>query len=244
MIYEINFLVLQSRTEKLDKIRAEIEKLISQGSEKITDKMLYQKRKLAYEISHERYGFYTVYRFELKSQAGKKLDEIKKSLNLNQDIARYLIVKADELPELAIKKEEVAEEKTQIAAAPKEEAKETVTEEKTEPKKEEKVVAAEPQKKSIKEEVAEVLKDEDEEEEEVAEVKAESEEKVAEKKEEAPKKKEAKKTVEDKKSTEKEESKETAPKKKATDKTKDKKEKKKPANLEDLDKKLDEILDI
>lgn len=96
--YEINYLVLQSKTEDLDQIKERVEKIIKATGAKITETLEYKKRKLAYEIKHENYGFFTVFRFELKK--GDKIFEIKQELNLDGDIARYIIVNTEELPEL------------------------------------------------------------------------------------------------------------------------------------------------
>jgi ribosomal protein S6 len=63
MIYEINFLVLQSKTAELEKIKKETKKFIESFDATIIEEKEYLKRKLAYEIQHENYGFFTVLRF-------------------------------------------------------------------------------------------------------------------------------------------------------------------------------------
>ncbi len=98
MLYEINFLVLQSKTAELEKIRKETKKFIESYGAKITEEKEYLKRKLAYEIQHENYGFFTVLRFEFKK--GTNLDELKVKLNQRNEVARYIIIRADELPSL------------------------------------------------------------------------------------------------------------------------------------------------
>ena len=98
MVYEINFLVLQSKTAELEKIRKETKKFIESYGAKIVEEKEYLKRKLAYKIQHENYGFFTVLRFEFK--AGANLDELKVKLNQKNEIARYLIVRADDMPSL------------------------------------------------------------------------------------------------------------------------------------------------
>nr|MDA3815433.1 30S ribosomal protein S6 [Patescibacteria group bacterium] len=65
---------------------------------KITAEKEYLKRKLSYEINHERYGFFTVLRFEIKDK--DKIQELKKSLNIDESVSRYIIVQASELPSL------------------------------------------------------------------------------------------------------------------------------------------------
>ncbi len=98
MIYEINFLVLQSKTAELEKIRKESKEFIESYGAKIVEEKEYLKRKLAYEIKHENYGFFTVLRFEFKG--AKNLDELKVKLNQTSDIARYIIVQAEGLASL------------------------------------------------------------------------------------------------------------------------------------------------
>jgi len=118
MNYEINFLILQSQTENTDEIKTRVKKLITDQEGKITDELIYQKRKLAYEIKHEQYGFYTVYRFDLES--GEKLKDLTKNLNLEKGVSRYIIVKSTELPKLQkeIGKEPKSEEKREVTKKP------------------------------------------------------------------------------------------------------------------------------
>lgn len=108
MQYEINYLALQSKTAALDKIRQKIKNLIESKGGKILAEKNYLKRKLAYEIKHENYGFYTVLRFDLEDT--EKLSELKKDLNLNQDITRYILVRTDSLPPLETSLEEEQKE--------------------------------------------------------------------------------------------------------------------------------------
>lgn len=102
MEFEINFLVLQSQTENLEALRGEVKKIIEANTGSITDKLEYRKRKLSYKIKHELYGFFSVFRFIMKDSG--MIKALKKDLNLCQDVTRYIIVRADELPAL---KEEI-----------------------------------------------------------------------------------------------------------------------------------------
>jgi len=107
--YEINYLVLQSKTKDLEKIRKKVKELISKAEAKITGEINYQKRKLAYEIKHELYGFYTVLRFQTKNK--EIVEKITQELNIDPEIARFIIVRADELPSLKEEGEKLTEEK-------------------------------------------------------------------------------------------------------------------------------------
>ncbi len=109
--YEINYLVLQSRTKDLEKIREKMKKLISEMGAEVIKEKNYQKRKLAYEIRHELYGFYTVLRFQTEDRdiIGKLTHEI----NLIPEVSRFIIVRAEELPPLKTKEEEEKEKEQQ-----------------------------------------------------------------------------------------------------------------------------------
>lgn len=214
MEYEINFLVLQSNTEKLDQTRTAIKNQIEAHEGKVTDSLEYKKRKLSYEIKHEQYGFYTVFRFT--AEGNETIEKIKRDINLIQTVSRYIIVRADGLSSLkdetpgnqermemasknTIKQEEVDQilsGKKTIAPKPKTPAKET-------PHVEEKMK----QETEVKKE----------------EVKKEEIEKEVSAQEKKPKEEEASSAKEENQAEEK------------------KKEEDKPS-LDELDKKLDEIL--
>jgi small subunit ribosomal protein S6 len=193
MEYEINFLVLQSHTETVDKLRDKVKSLIKEHEGTTTDELVYKKRRLAYEIKHEMYGFFTVLRFTLENNSD--ILDLKRELNLVQDIIRYVIVRADALPKLS---QEILTMETR--------EKSTIKQEDVE-----KMIAKSAQDKESKREVKQI-----------------KEEKKEERKEEI-----------------KETPKETT--KKEEEKKEDKKEGKDSddkSSLEDLDKKLDEILSI
>ncbi len=219
MNYEINFLILQSQTEKVDKIKQQVKKLIESKDGKITDELSYKKRKLAYEIKHEQYGFYTVYRFDLES--GEILKELTKELNLLSEVARHIIVRSDELPALQ-----------------KEIGKDTMAEQ--EKKSKENAASAKATGKKVLDEITKETKEQPTPEapiKDTAKTKASANIKEEKKNvgKEAPKVEKEEK-VESKEQEMKEEKKE-----KTTTKEKAKKDE---ISIEDLDKKLDEILDI
>lgn len=139
MQYELFYLVGQNNEENLETIKKEVEKTLTDEGAKFLDPEVITKRKFSYEIKHQIKGTYIARRFEMpeKELSEKEIEEKKssieiatKKLNLNSNILRFIIVKADELPPLK-QKEEVFEKKSQeirkprkIEAAPvKEEAK-------------------------------------------------------------------------------------------------------------------------
>ena len=68
----------------LKELLAEIAKLDG----KLIDEVAWGKRKFAYEIKHQKEGFYDVVNFELRAE---NLLQFKQKLNLNKSIVRYLI---------------------------------------------------------------------------------------------------------------------------------------------------------
>jgi small subunit ribosomal protein S6 len=204
MNYEINFLILQSQTEDVAGIRNKVKELIKANEGTITDELTYQKRKLAYEIKHEQYGFFTVCRFDLED--GGKLKDLTKDLNLEKGVSRHIIVKSDEIPEL----------QKEIGKAPR-----------TEEERKAEAMKKAPKKKIGKKILDEISKETTE----------QVESKPAPKKEiavETPTKPEQKEEI--KKETKKN-VKKVADQPSAGDK-------KEEISMDDLDKKLDEILDI
>ena len=114
MNYEINFLILQSKTEELPALRQKVKELITRLGGKVTEEKEYAKRKLAYRIKKEGYGFHTVVRFEMQ----ENLAQLKKELNLEEKVARYIIVRSEDLlslSELEEKIKKASEEKTQLS---------------------------------------------------------------------------------------------------------------------------------
>lgn len=119
MLYEINYLVLQSKTQELEEIRSNVKKLIAEMGGVVGEEKNYLKRKLAYEINHEIFGFHTVLRFNMET--GEKIEALRKELNLLQGVSRYIMVRAEKLPSL-----EEAEQKMRQSAIENEKAKPTI----------------------------------------------------------------------------------------------------------------------
>jgi small subunit ribosomal protein S6 len=218
MNYEINFLILQSQTENVEAIRSKVKELIKKNEGTVTDELIYQKRKLAYEIKHEQYGFYTVYRFDLEN--GENIKGLTKDLNLEKGVTRHIVVKSNEIPEL----------QKEIGKAPK-----------TEEERKAEAMKKMPKKKSGEKVLAEIDTTTKKAGEKIAPAKKEPIKPT----EAEPKKIEEERKVEKKAkdSTEAKVSKKTAVKEEVPNKSK-KNVKKEEISMDDLDKKLDEILDI
>lgn len=140
--YEIMFIVPNKFTEDEAKtIISRVEKMITDAEGKIAYSEYWGKKKLAYEIKHNAYGYYQLYQFDL---AGKDLLKIDTDLRLSHEILRHQILSV-------------------TAKTPEELAKAKEAREKMEAKREEEEVAkkeaAKPKKVAPKEENRAELKD-------------------------------------------------------------------------------------
>lgn len=117
MEYEICYLVGESNEAHLEKIKEEVKNIIFQEEGKFLPEEKIEKRKMAYKVKKEIRGIYIAQRFEIeKNEEGKNekaIENITKKLNLKNEVLRFMIVKADELPPLVKKEEAKAEEKTE-----------------------------------------------------------------------------------------------------------------------------------
>jgi small subunit ribosomal protein S6 len=103
MKYELFYLIGISKESEVPTIKDAISSLVKSLDGVFEEKEVVEKRKLAYDIKHERQGIYVAQRFELENI--ENIKELNTKLNLNQDILRFIISKADELPELKTKEE-------------------------------------------------------------------------------------------------------------------------------------------
>lgn len=107
--YEILFIMPNKFTdEEAQKVFAKVKQLISSLDGKITLENYWGKKKFAYPINHEYYGYYGLYEFDLERTA---IAEINNKLRLDNDIVRFLIVKKEVKSEEQIKKDEEIKEK-------------------------------------------------------------------------------------------------------------------------------------
>jgi ribosomal protein S6 len=154
MNYEIFYLIGESKEADLEKIKKEVADVILEASGVFEEKETLEKRKLSYKIKHEAHGIYIARRFELEDS--QKLSDINKKLNLNPGILRFILNRADELPELKSKEERITEQERKSASFErirkiKVEEKPAVKEPAGEIKKEEKVKSQEDIDKKLEE---------------------------------------------------------------------------------------------
>ena len=113
MQYELFYLVGERNELNLDTIREEVSQLLKEEGATLVDPELTEKRKLAYEIKHQKRGTYITRRFEMpevdywasEENAAKEsgLETINRKLNLMNTVLRHMIVKTSELPEIGAK---------------------------------------------------------------------------------------------------------------------------------------------
>ena len=138
MQYELFYLVGANKEGELETIKKEVSEIVTLEGGVFAEKQTEEKRKLSYEVKHQTHGIYIAQRFELEDPT--QIQEINRKLNLYTGILRFLISKADELPELLSKEERKAKSastETQQKAFEKKEIKEVKKEVKTEAPKEE-----------------------------------------------------------------------------------------------------------
>ncbi|HOF42374.1 MAG TPA: 30S ribosomal protein S6 [Candidatus Moranbacteria bacterium] len=107
MQYELFYLVGERQEANLDTIKKDVEEILVSEKAKLLDPEVLEKRKLAYEIKHQRRGTYVTRRFELpenedgaETEKESAVEKITKKLNLTGNVLRFIIVRADELPDL------------------------------------------------------------------------------------------------------------------------------------------------
>lgn len=106
MRYELFYLIAGSKEAELEAIKAGVQEIVTAEGGVFEEKEVVEKRKLAYAIKHENRGLFVARRFEIADP--QKLQEITRKLNLNTNILRSVISRADELPELKTKEERIS----------------------------------------------------------------------------------------------------------------------------------------
>ena len=116
--YELFYLVGDSKEAELPKIREDVEKIVTDFGGTFLPEETEEKRNLAYEIRDERRGTDVARRFTM-AEAGDEpfsastpekvnaIDGITRLLQLYKSVSRFILIRAEKLPELkAIPREE------------------------------------------------------------------------------------------------------------------------------------------
>lgn len=110
--YELYYLVGELKEAALPKIREEVERIVKSFGGEFLLAETSEKRTLAYLVRKEKRGTYIARRFSLPGKSDEPFVEeaepkehaifgIDRELKLYQDVSRFLILRADDLPELA-----------------------------------------------------------------------------------------------------------------------------------------------
>ncbi len=130
--YEILFIVPNKFTEEeAKKVISNLKDLIESNEGKITYEEYWGKKKLAYKIKHNEYGYYALYQFDLERE---KLADLNRLIRLNNEVLRHQIISINKQSEEEIKAK--IAKKEEEAKKRQEQKKENKVEDKKEDKKE------------------------------------------------------------------------------------------------------------
>ena len=103
--YELTVLIHPDLEVDLDAPLDKVRKLVTDNGGKVVSEDNWGKKKLAYKINGENFAVYVAMDLKLPATAPLKISN---TLNITDEVLRYLLVKAEERPEVA---EEATEEK-------------------------------------------------------------------------------------------------------------------------------------
>ena len=96
MEYELLFFTSVANEDRIGDIKKEVGEIITSLNGKITNDFSdIGKRKFAYPIKRQTHGFFSFCRFTLEDK--ENIPEINRRLQLNGNVMRHLIVRADEI---------------------------------------------------------------------------------------------------------------------------------------------------
>ncbi|OGK29694.1 30S ribosomal protein S6 [Candidatus Roizmanbacteria bacterium RIFCSPLOWO2_01_FULL_42_14] len=87
-VYEIAFITADDKAQE-QKI---VEDIITQHKGKVTQKNDWGERQFVYRMAHLSKGYYYIWNFTIEPD---QLFELKKRLNITEQVVRYLILKVD-----------------------------------------------------------------------------------------------------------------------------------------------------
>lgn len=90
--YEIAVLYHPDLEVDLSKAEEKVKKIVTDNGGKVTNADNWGKRKLAYTIAKQEHAVYVFYTVELP---GESVQKIESTLNITDEVIRYLIVKPD-----------------------------------------------------------------------------------------------------------------------------------------------------
>ncbi len=121
--YELLYVVTSSADDKkLKEVDQQVSDFITQSGGLITKKDDWGRRRLAYEINHEKYGNYVLMEIDADQEMLKKLDA---SMQLMPEVLRQIVVSKRVKTESEVAKEKQLKEKIEAKRAEKQRAAET-----------------------------------------------------------------------------------------------------------------------
>lgn len=103
--YEILFIVSNKFTDdEAKKITEKVSQVITENGGEITHSEYWGKKKLAYEIKHNAYGYYALFEFDLEGNLLAKIDQ---NLRLSTEVLRHQIIAKKPKTAEDLKKEEI-----------------------------------------------------------------------------------------------------------------------------------------
>lgn len=116
--YELTVLVHPDLETNLDAALDKVRALITTNGGEITKEDNWGKKKLAYQIRREDFAVYVCFDVKLPATAPLKISN---TLNITEEILRYLLVKTDEKTRQALAEQKERIEKAEAEAASEEE---------------------------------------------------------------------------------------------------------------------------
>ena len=112
--YELTVLIHPDLEANLDAALDKVRALIKDNGGEITKEDNWGKKKLAYQIRREDFAVYVYFEVTLPSDAPRKISN---TLNITDEVLRYLLVKTDEKTRQALAEQRERSEKMAAEAA-------------------------------------------------------------------------------------------------------------------------------
>lgn len=113
--YEILYLVSGAVPEtEVGKIQTEVADWITKTGAKLTKQEPWGRRKLAYPVNKEKYGYYTAVEFDAEENT---LQQLRKQLTLAKTVMRFLLIEKKPMSEKELLMQEKAQKRAHARAA-------------------------------------------------------------------------------------------------------------------------------
>lgn len=108
--YELTVLIHPDLETDLDKALAKVRSLVTDNGGEIIKEDNWGKKKLAYQIRREDFAVYVYFEVNLPADAPLKISN---TLNITEEVLRYLLVKADDKARQALAEQQEREAKNE-----------------------------------------------------------------------------------------------------------------------------------